>query len=301
MPLSPSVANQIGRSIRSYHLVELLGTGSFGAVYRASTLSTPVAVKITEHEMQSRDESRILLTLQGTHGVPQWLWWGKDLTHFVLVMTMGYKNLDQLRSLNHDTEYSFSDITIQRILFQVTNILEAIHNKGVIHRDLKPNNLMVTFPQGPNNQVEIIIVDFGLSLRFKDEEGDLEFPDHAPAVRNLRHSTPNGMMNIDHSPMDDFVQLTYAAIEMVNDKMEHFHGKFKDRYQYKRDLLLEPELFMPGSLYWLRGFFESVGELDEILPIEYEKLRESINNSLPNSDASGPLLLTDQSGTLKLY
>ena len=84
MPVSPSVANQSGRWVRSYHLVELLGSGSFGAVYRANTLSCPVAVKLSEHEQMMKDESQILLKLQGTPGVPQWLWFGKDQSHYCI-------------------------------------------------------------------------------------------------------------------------------------------------------------------------------------------------------------------------
>ncbi|EGT33080.1 hypothetical protein CAEBREN_08747 [Caenorhabditis brenneri] len=301
MPVSPSVANQSGRWVRSYHLVELLGSGSFGAVYRANTLSCPVAVKLSEHEQMMKDESQILLKLQGTPGVPQWLWFGKDQSHYCLAMSMGFKSLHDLRCLNKTTDYSFSDITIQRILFQITTVLEAIHSKGIVHRDVKPDNILVTFPEGPDNRVSIIVGDFGLALQFKDEDGTLEFPEHAPGVRRLFHSTPNGMMNIDHAPMDDFVMLTYAAIEMTNDCMEQFHGKFQDKFKYKQELLRDPELYMPASLYWLRHFFELVGQQDDLLPVEYEQLRLSLNNSLPNSEASGPLLLTNEDGTWKLY
>src|SRR5262245_35713744 len=168
-PMVPAAAGplKVGQSFSPrYHIIKLLGAGGMGAVYQAwdSELSVAVAVKVirvdrkrgsASSEAEKRFKNELLLARQVTHKNVVRI---HDLGEIegVKYITMSYVQGDDLGTvLRRDRK-----LPIARALHlarQIAAGLEAAHEAGVVHRDLKPPNIMV----GADDLA--LIMDFGIS------------------------------------------------------------------------------------------------------------------------------------------
>ena len=152
-----------GTRVGPYEIVSWLGAGGMGEVYRArdTTLDREVALKTLPDELarqperlaRLRGEARILASLNHPgiatlHGLEQ-----SDGGVPVLVMELveGEALTERLRRGRLPPGEAL------RVAHQIALALEAAHEKGVLHRDLKPGNIRV----GPDGRVKLL--DFGLA------------------------------------------------------------------------------------------------------------------------------------------
>ena len=165
----------LGKIVDGRYKVELLlGSGAVGSVYRAldRTIHKPVAIKIwngAAHNQQTRGRfEREALALT-------------TLRHPNIVDVHGYGMLDDLPWVAMEyldgqaLETYFKDgqpLDPALALDVITQILQALayaHGLGVVHRDLKPDNVVLV--HGPRNQRLIKLLDFGLA-KFLSPEDD---------------------------------------------------------------------------------------------------------------------------------
>jgi len=151
-----------------YQILRILGQGGMGAVYQArdQELDRTIALKVIRPELASnpsilqRFKQELILSRHVTHkNVVRIFDLGEaDGTKFI---TMEFVEGDDLRSVLRQ-HGKFSARKTVDIVQQICRALEAAHAEGVIHRDLKPQNIMRD-PQG-----RIVVMDFGLarSLEF---------------------------------------------------------------------------------------------------------------------------------------
>merc|ERR1719247_3133437 len=60
---------------------------------------------------------------------------------------------------------------VARVMYQTISAIRYCHDKGVVHKDLKPENVMIATPKGtPLEQMHVVVVDFGLSEVFSNPE-----------------------------------------------------------------------------------------------------------------------------------
>ncbi len=163
---------RIGQTISHYRIVEKLGQGGMGEVYRAhdSKLGRDVAIKTLPSEFAAdpervarfHREARLLASLNhpniaAIHELEKF-----DGTQFlVLELVEGDTLADQLKRGPIPGEDSL------KLALQIAEALEAAHEKGVIHRDLKPANIKVT-PEG-----KVKVLDFGLAKAFAGEQAEV--------------------------------------------------------------------------------------------------------------------------------
>lgn len=152
----------IGQLLLQYRIVEKIGEGGQGTVYRAvdTTLDRPAVVKVlppaltdsTSNLVRFEREAKLassldhpnICTIFGLHRV--------DDIHFIAMQYIEGRNVRELvagRPL--DLRQALS------IAIQVTNALAAAHARGIVHRDIKARNVMVT----RNGTVKVL--DFGLA------------------------------------------------------------------------------------------------------------------------------------------
>jgi serine/threonine protein kinase len=155
----------LGRQLGSFNLISVLGKGGMGEVYRAKDqkLGRDVAIKVLSEEFAQDDmrisrfqrEAKLLASLNhpnisSIHGLEE-----SDGIHFlVLELVEGDTLADRIKSGPIPVEESL------KLALQITEALEAAHEKGVIHRDLKPANIKVT----PDGNVKVL--DFGLAKAY---------------------------------------------------------------------------------------------------------------------------------------
>src|SRR4029450_9844349 len=158
----------IGSSLGNYKILEKLGEGGQGTVYRAvdSKLGRPVVIKVLPAELTAKEanlkrferEARLASALDHPNICTIFDLNEINGIHFIAMQYIEGRNVRQLvngRPLSLESALSIAG--------QVVDAPAAAHSRGIIHRDIKAGNVMVT----PNGQVKVL--DFGLA-KLLDEE-----------------------------------------------------------------------------------------------------------------------------------
>ncbi len=155
-------SSMVGKTIAHYKVLEKLGKGGMGEVWKArdQKLGREVAIKTLPEEF-ARDEERLarfkreaklLASLNHPNVAAIYGLEEDNRTRFlVLELVEGETLAERLKSGPIPVEESLG------LALQIAEALEAAHEKGVIHRDLKPGNIKVT-PAG-----KVKVLDFGLA------------------------------------------------------------------------------------------------------------------------------------------
>jgi WD40 repeat protein len=151
-----------GQTIRGYELLEQIGAGAYGAIYRARqpVVDREVAIKIILPEHASRPdfirrfevEAQLVARMEHLHIVPLYDYW-RDPEGAYLVMRL-MKGGTLGRALERGP-LSLSQVTLW--LEQICSALAVAHRQGVIHRDLKPGNILL------DEEGNAYLSDFGIA------------------------------------------------------------------------------------------------------------------------------------------
>jgi serine/threonine protein kinase len=166
----------IGKSNSRYEIVEELGRGGMGEVYRAKDrkLGRDVAIKVLPKEFaldndriaRFRREAKLLASLNHSNIAALYELEESGETHFlVLELIEGETLADRLKQGPIQVEESL------KLALQIAEALEAAHEKGVIHRDLKPANIKIT------TDGNVKVLDFGLAKTFLKDQESLNLTD----------------------------------------------------------------------------------------------------------------------------
>lgn len=142
-----------------YVLLHKIGSGSFGAIYRGQNKRTTEYVAIKVEPIRSgtnllKNESKIYQYLLGCEYVPRVKWYGKDdSAYYMVIDLLGHSLQDCINQVS-----TFSLALILKIGMRLFAILHAIHERRLVHRDIKPDNFLFDAHQ----QQQLYLVDFGI-------------------------------------------------------------------------------------------------------------------------------------------
>jgi predicted Ser/Thr protein kinase len=160
----PSTTPDVGDTLGGYTLESVLGRGGMGSVYLATheRLGRRVALKVIAPELAHDDdfrarflrEARLAASLDHPHVIPVY---DAGEVDGVLFIAMRYVRGSNLQRVLQDAGHLPVGETV-RIAEQVGSALDAAHAAGLVHRDVKPANVLLAEPEG-----HVYLGDFGLA------------------------------------------------------------------------------------------------------------------------------------------
>jgi casein kinase 1 len=184
-----------------YKLIEKLGNGNFGVVYKAFDIKCDVnvAVKFDSSNIGFlRHEATILnyLSSNKCKNIPPIHWYGIYSSVPCVVIPFYKCSLLQYITLN-----KMNELELDKLFNKMLNVLESIHIHMVIHRDIKPDNFMF------DNKGDLMLIDFGLStFDVKNDKDNCNF------TGNIIYASPNIHNLKTAKAVDDIISASYIYI-----------------------------------------------------------------------------------------
>lgn len=159
----------IGKTLKHYHIEELIGKGGMGVVYRArdTKLNRQVALKVLKPELTENPDKlkRFLREARSAAAVSHpaiTQIYDVDESDGTTFIAMEYVEGNTISRLIENRELDL--LGSIEIALQVADGLAQAHKTNIVHRDIKSNNIMVT----PNGHAKLL--DFGLAKLISPEE-----------------------------------------------------------------------------------------------------------------------------------
>src|SRR6202051_540325 len=200
---------------RRYEILQLLGEGGMGSVYRARDreVNRVVALKVIRPELTGnpaildRFKQELVLSHQVTHKnvIRIYDFGDADGVKFI---TMEFVEGQDLRTLIHEKK-KFSPEEAVEISQHICRALEATHSVGVIHRDLKPQNIM------RDKSGRILLMDFGLARTI---EGD-GMTQTGALVGTMEYMSPEQALGKTLDERSDLFSVVLIVYDLLTGKM----------------------------------------------------------------------------------
>jgi TonB family protein len=204
-----------GSTLGPFHIIRLLGTGGMAAVYEAheSSLERSVALKVLPPELlwdksfvgRFRQEGRLVARLEHPNIVPIY---GSGIDEGIAWMSMRLLGGGTLGGLMQRQRLT-PERTV-RILRAVANALDYAHTRGVIHRDIKPTNILL------DEADHVCVADFGLAFM-------ADITQRQSTVRTIvgtpQYMAPEAGLGKELDHRSDIYSLGVVAFEMLTGEL----------------------------------------------------------------------------------
>ncbi|KAF2419700.1 kinase-like protein [Tothia fuscella] len=262
--------------VRDKHQLALrLGAGSYGEVYQGHHLETgqEVALKLEYNQVspsQLNNEVEIYKELDGGIGIPRVYWYGSDCEFRVMAFELLGPSLEDL--FNYCGR-RFSLKTVLLLADQLISRFQYIHSKGYIHRDVKPDNLVMGVGIQGNT---VYTTDIGLAKEIEDLSRHTY-----SVVGTLRYASINAHLGKEQSPRDDMESLGYVLLYFLKGSLpwQGLRSNSEDREKIILEMKRQAEKrdLFKGVPAEFKKYFELI-RLDNNKTLDYRRLQRLLRS-----------------------
>ena len=257
-------------NVGKYKIIEKLSEGSFGLIYKGKHERTDelVAIKTEPKDAQLnslKHEAKIYQYLSGIKGIPSLKWFGYDSKSTFIVLPLYSESLkvrkERLKKIPMEDIYKIGKSILQT--------LKEIHNQGMVHCDLKPDNFLLN----DDNIEQIYIIDFGFTRRFNPKDKKSHSSIGTPTYMSRRVHE-----KIEPKFFDDIESLLYVFIGLYFQQIPWDKPGSTREYMImlKLALILNTKSLPP----FFKTFIEIINISKETCFPEYEKLFKLFQSDL---------------------
>jgi serine/threonine protein kinase len=257
-----------------YKLLEKIGEGSFGAIYKGENIRTHelVAIKvepINNNTKLLKNESIIYQYLNNNEGLPNVKWFGKDQINYYMTINLLGESLQVLK----ERKKTFSLKLVLQIGIQIITLLKMIHDKGLVHRDIKPDNFLLGLK---NKNKQIYIIDFGFCKTFLNNNKHIDMKKTSSLIGSNNFASINAHDFNELSRRDDLESLGYMLVYFYVGNL-----MWKDYSNNEMIRLMKNNIENDEKIpKILKKYFEIVKSLEFKETPKYEVLFDTFKNEL---------------------
>jgi serine/threonine protein kinase len=216
----------IGKTILHYKILEKLGEGGMGVVYKAedTKLDRTVALKFLPHQLTTSDTERVRFLQEAKAA--------SALNHNNVCTIHDIKELENeqfivmeyVDGVTLQQKIQASPLSLQEVIsyaLQIGDALREAHTNGIVHRDIKSENIMV------NSKNQIKVMDFGLAKL----KGSLKLTQTSSTVGTLAYMAPEQVQGKTVDARADIFSFGVVLYEMLAGQLP-FQGDYEAAIVY---------------------------------------------------------------------
>ena len=244
-----------------YKLQKRIGSGAFGLIFSARNVNTDEIVAIKLEPTSQMDtlthEAAVLMKLSGIPGIPNLRYYGvPDHNRYMAIDLLG----KSLQTVSSDYKKSVPIAIVQMYAKQMVRIIWAVHERGFVHRDIKPPNFMIGMKKNENNedelktqtQDELFLIDFGMSRTYIDDKTNTHKCNKMRTtgiIGTPRYVSINVHDGCEPSRRDDLISMMYVLVYLVKGRLPWKAAASPELVAQMKKTILPEDLFfeMPPS------------------------------------------------------
>ena len=212
---------------KKFRTIKKLGEGSFGKVYKAEYNGEYYAMKFedkTKEQNLLETEATIMSYLKGPN-IPLIKSYGYSGDYNILVMQLMDKSLEEI----FNKRLKFSVKTTALLAYQMITVLNYIHDRHIIHRDIKPDNFVMGLKKDNGT---LYLLDFGLAKKYRSSKTLEQYPyiKKKKLTGTARYASIHALEEMEQSRRDDLESVTSEEL------CKGFPDEFREYLEYSRNL-----------------------------------------------------------------
>jgi serine/threonine protein kinase len=240
-----------------YKLQKRIGSGTFGLVFSAKNVNTNETVAIKLEPTSQADtlthEAAVLMKLSGIPGIPNLRYYGvPDHNRYMAIDLLG----KSLQTVSSEYKKSVPVGIVGMYAKQMVQIIQAVHERGFVHRDIKPPNFMIGIKKNENNEDEnsdkLFLIDFGMARTYIDDNTNAHRSNKIRTtgiIGTPRYVSIHVHDGCEPSRRDDLISMMYVLVYLAKGRLPWKAAVSPELVAQMKKTILPEDLFfeMPPS------------------------------------------------------